>query len=289
MEAGAQGHENITLTLLEQSKRLVEEYEQWLVLRKQASPRTVHSYLKDVDDFLAFVEQERSTDIELFKQFLHDKGLSPSTVARKLSAVSSFSAFLRRQGIALEFERPKVKIPQKLMQVPNWNDLDQLVDEVQDHEVRLALRMMLHCGLRASEVLELRWSDIGDDYMLVRGKGGKQRMLPVSEAIRTDIESIKRKGSYVFCDKKGKKRSRVWLWRKTRAFLGTHPHILRHAFATELTNYADIRVVQESLGHSDITTTQRYTHVYREALKELVEGKSLLGGKTIDDDEREGI
>jgi len=79
------------------------------------------------------------------------------------------------------------------MQVPNWNDLDQLVDQVQDHEVRLALRMMLHCGLRASEVLELRWSDIGDDYMLVRGKGGKQRMLPVSEAIRTDIESIKRK------------------------------------------------------------------------------------------------
>jgi len=108
--------------------------------------------------------------LSCLKQLLHDKGLSPSTVARKLSAVSSFSAFLRRQGIALEFERPKVKIPQKLMQVPNWNDLDQLVDQVQDHEVRLALRMMLHCGLRASEVLELRWSDIGDDYMLVRGR-----------------------------------------------------------------------------------------------------------------------
>jgi len=235
------------------------------------------------------VDQEHSTDIDSFKQFLHDKGLSPSTVARKLSAVSSFSAFLRRQGIPFEFERPKVKIPQKVMQVPNWNDLDQLVSEVQDHEVRLALRLMLHCGLRASEVLELRWSDIGDDYMLVRGKGGKQRMLPVSEAIRMDVESLKRKGSYVFCDKKGKRRSRAWLWRKTRALLGTHPHILRHAFATELTNYADIRVVQESLGHSDITTTQRYTHVYREALKELVEEKSLLGGENIHDDERESI
>jgi len=92
-----------------------------------------------------------------------------------------------------------------------------------------------------------------------------------------------------FATKKGREGLESGLWRKTRAFLGTHPHILRHAFATELTNYADIRVVQESLGHSDITTTQRYTHVYREALKELVEGKSLLGGETIDDDEREGI
>jgi len=69
----------------------------------------------------------------------------------------------------------------------------------------------------------------------------------------------------------------------------TSSHSQTRFFATELTNYADIRVVQESLGHSDITTTQRYTHVYREALKELVEGKSFFGGGTIDDDEREGI
>jgi len=93
MEAGAQGHETLLSLYLSKAKGLVEEYEQWLVLRKQASPRTVRSYLKDVDDFLAFVEQERSTDIELFKQLLHDKGLSPFNSSKKTFSCFFFFCF----------------------------------------------------------------------------------------------------------------------------------------------------------------------------------------------------
>jgi site-specific recombinase XerD len=278
MDNCVNGHEDIVSALLEQRETLTQAFRKWLVLRKQASQKTVLAYSKDVEDFFLFVNEFHSIDLEQFRQFLFDKGLSQATIARKLSGTSSFFVFLRRRGFPMDNSKPKVKIPQKIIDVPKWKEMDVEIESIKDVQIRLALRLMLHCGLRASEVINLRWTDISGDYMLIRGKGGKERMLPLSEALKLDLSGMQQKSTYVFCNKNGKQRSRTWLWRKTKTYLGTHPHILRHAFATELTNYADIRVVQESLGHSDITTTQRYTHVYKDALKILVEEKGLLGG-----------
>jgi site-specific recombinase XerD len=284
METRTDGHEDVASALLEQRQELTEGYRQWLVLRKQVSSKTVQAYTRDIKDFFEFLENNKELDLQRFETFLYEKGFSPATISRKLSAVSTFFTFLRRRGISVVSDKPSIKLPQKVVQIPKWKDLNSVIRSVKDPETRLALSLMLHCGLRASEVLGLRWSDVHDDYMLVHGKGGKERMLPVSEDIRSDLGLIKPKGAFIFCNKKGKQRSRTWLWRKTKLYLGTHPHVLRHAFATELTNYADIRVVQESLGHSDITTTQRYTHVYRDTLKKLIEEKGLLGGGDNSDD-----
>lgn len=243
------------------------------------SPRTLSAYRADVSDLLNFMASNKSIDLELYKNHLIRRGLSPSTVARKLSAAVSFYSFLRRRDIHLTVKRPRIKLPQKLVFVKRWEEQVRALDGIAEPQAKFAIALMLYCGLRASEVLGLRWSDFVGDYVLVRGKGGKQRMLPVPEEVRALIKELPATTGYIFVDRNGRKRSRVWLWRKVRRYLGQHPHQLRHAFATELAQVADIRVVQEALGHSDISTTQRYTHTYQETLRSLVEKKGWFGGE----------
>jgi integrase/recombinase XerD len=278
-----------------------------LSVERGYSRHTIAAYGRDLHDYTGFL-QERGVsdltkvtreDVTAFIGALWNRGLAPSTVERRVAAVKGFHKFLVREGITDNHPTarlPLPKVPERLPEVISIDDVDRFLGQpFPDSPAGLRDRAMLEtlygCGLRVSELtgLDLSGVDLGVGYVRVFGKGGKERIVPIAGMAAHALDAYLRHGrpylrpkhsvrgvdaSAVFVNARGGRLSRQGVFGIVRAYgdhvgLRMHPHTLRHSFATHLLEGgADLRALQEMLGHADITTTQVYTHVDRRHARE---------------------
>ena len=284
-------------------QRSITEYLNHLVVERALSANTVSAYRRDLGKFTEFILLNSSEDfsedlLSKFVAWLRGNGqLSESSISRAVVTVRNFSAF-RAKELGLvdpirNFAPPK--IPQRLPKALSYESILELIGNVGRDANPMALRdaalieLMYGTGSRITEVLDLKVGDldISDDALMVRltGKGNKQRVVPVGSYARVSVDTyvarlrptlLKAKRSdFLFLNSRGSRLSRQSAWKiiseaaERLKIEGVSPHSLRHSFATHLLDGgADIRVVQELLGHSSVTTTQIYTLVTIDRLRE---------------------
>ena len=278
----------------------------YLVLEKKYSPNTVSSYGADLHRFSDYmktkgvedpVKVDRAAALEylaVLKQ-THD----PQSVARCLSSLKTFFKYMSienglKENPVSDIETPKLK--RSLPDFLSEQEMKALLEgidagEGEGQRDRAALELLYASGLRISELIGLRLQNYDPDgqYLRVTGKGSKERVIPVgniaAEFLERYIENGRKKilekskstDDGIFLNQRGKKLSRVWMWKIIHGRViqagikkAVTPHTFRHSFATHLLAHgADLRAVQEMLGHSSISTTQIYTHVDRSRLKEV--------------------
>lgn len=287
------------------SQQVLDSFCDLLWLEDGLSPNTLQSYRRDLTQFSAWLEGLRSTllldasqaDIEAYLQYRFSRKTSPRSTARLLSALKRFYRLALRDGrIALDptLKIDTPKLPRSLPKSLSEADVDRLLNAPDTAELlglrdKAMLEILYASGLRVSELVTLRISNVSLDMgvLSVMGKGGKERMVPLGEeallwlsryltGARPQILAGTISDA-LFVTRRGAAMTRQGFWylikrRALQAGLARlpSPHVLRHAFATHLLNHgADLRVVQMLLGHADISTTQIYTHVARERLKQL--------------------
>ena len=290
----------------------IEEFLSHLSVERGASPLTVKAYRHDLElyrDFLsnddsgfsraplsAFDEVERADIVEYEKHLLDVRDYAPSSLARSLSAIKSFHRFLVRENISKSNPTETLDLPRKPQGLPDVLGIEQvcqLIDSVDgtrptDLRDRAMLEVLYGCGLRASELvgLDVDRLQFDEGFLLVLGKGGKERAVPFSGAAARACRSYLDEGrpklvrgsapatGALFLNARGSRLTRQSVFnvvKKAGLSIGVknlHPHSLRHSCATHmLEGGADLRVIQEMLGHSDISTTQIYTHVQRSHIR----------------------
>ncbi|UKJ06331.1 site-specific tyrosine recombinase XerD [Solitalea lacus] len=286
----------------------LKAYKSYLQLEKSLSPNSVNAYVNDVTKLIQFLDYKQlsltpqSIKLTHFKEFIiwiNELGMEASSQARVLSGLKSFFHFLLLEDIitdnpTLLLESPKLarKLPDTLS-VHEINLLIEAIDLSKSEGIRnkAILETMYGSGLRVSELVNLRLSGlhIGDEFLKVIGKGNKERLVPMSaqaikhlliykETIRNHQEIKPGNEDIVFLNRRGAKLSRVMVFliikdlaEKAGIKKSISPHTLRHSFATHLVEGgADLRAVQEMLGHESITTTEIYTHLDREFLRQTI-------------------
>ena len=270
--------------------RLLSDYEYYLRIERAMSPNTVASYCSDVDKFLSFLQcRAEDAGAEDIISFLSkDDNLSKRSQARKLSALKSFFGWMIAEGMMEDNPCDRIdgpKIGRYLPDVLSIEEIDAMIRSTecstwQGKRDKAILETLYGCGLRVSEAVELKISDLylDEGFIKVRGKGDKERLIPIgelaSDAIVTYMEdrpvpAEAAADDILFLNRFGKRLSRISMFKmvKKQALLvdirkEISPHTFRHSFATHmLENGADLRVVQELLGHESIVTTEIYTHI----------------------------
>ncbi|MCJ9430486.1 site-specific tyrosine recombinase XerD [Kordiimonas marina] len=291
---------------------LIDGFLEMLAAEKGRAKNSLMAYRRDLDDFRetsnAKLESATAEDIRAYLADLHARGMKPGTVARRLSALRQFYLFLYSEGIRTDNPAKNIESPrigQPLPKVLSEADVDRLLDtaaeqaesgKVADLRLHALMETLYATGLRVSELVTLPRRAVGPDtaLIMVTGKGGRERMVPLGtkarQALMAYIQSLDASdgspSKYLF-PSSGKEgfltRRRVGQLMKDLAVAAgvmpsaLSPHKLRHAFATHLLAHgADLRAVQQMLGHADISTTQIYTHVLEERLKSLVLTKHPL-------------
>ena len=282
----------------------ISKYTEYLRFEKLLLPNTINSYLMDLRKFKDFLENNNienyyelsKENILSFLQILH-KNQCESSISRILSTLRSFYKFLVIEKVCRK--NPWVQIsnprgPKKMLDVLKVEEVEKFLESIPcstELEVRdrAMFEILYSCGLRVSELVNLRLQNIDFDEELLRfmGKGDKERITPVGgmgmlfleKYIRTGRYKIEkeRKSDYVFLNKNGKKMTRQGFWKILKKYArrlnidkNLYPHIFRHSFATHmLQRGADLRTVQELLGHSSISTTEIYTNLNKEHIKEV--------------------
>lgn len=286
----------IILSILE----AIEEYKQYLLIEKNLSHGTIETYDYSLNKLVEFIGDKKidinsvsETHINEYLSYLHDH-LSKSTIKRHITTLKQFFLFLQREKIINDnimenFDNNKA--PKSLPTVLSKEEVNQLlesidvIDEITSRN-RSMLELLYSSGLRVSELLSLKVSDLHLNEKLLRciGKGDKERIVPINDVacyfIRDYIENYRdlllkdNKSDFLFLSKKGKKIERTNFYnmlmrinKSAGIFKHNTPHTLRHTFATHLLeNDADLRSIQEMLGHSDISTTTIYTHVSQDKI-----------------------
>ena len=289
----------------EQTSKIRKDYLRYLRLQRSVSPNTLEAYALDLDKLLVFLghEGKRVTDVELsdlqtFAAGLHDVGIGPRSQCRILSGVRSFYRFLVMDGYMDNDPTELLESPVLGEHLPEFltpQEVDQLKDSIdvskpEGHRNRAIIEVLFSCGLRVSELVNLKWSQLYADerYLRILGKGSKERLVPISNTALREIEnylpwrnSLKIKPGeedYVFLNRRGAHLTRVMvlIMLKTQAEEAgikktISPHTLRHSFATALLEGgADLRVIQALLGHESIGTTEIYTHMSMQTLRDEV-------------------
>ena len=289
----------------EQTSKIRKDYLRYLRLQRSVSPNTLEAYALDLDKLLVFLghEGKRVTDVELsdlqtFAAGLHDVGIGPRSQCRILSGVRSFYRFLVMDGYMDNDPTELLESPVLGEHLPEFltpQEVDQLKDSIdvskpEGHRNRAIIEVLFSCGLRVSELVNLKWSQLYADerYLRILGKGSKERLVPISNTALREIEnylpwrnSLKIKPGeedYVFLNRRGAHLTRVMvlIMLKTQAEEAgikktISPHTLRHSFATALLEGgADLRVIQALLGHESIGTTEIYTHLSMQTLRDEV-------------------
>lgn len=274
----------------------------YLDTERNVSPHTLTAYRRDLEQLAAFVVREKGesatvgdVDHLLLRRYLAllGKSAKKSSIGRKLAAIRSFFKFLLRSGIVGKNPAELIATPKKENRLPFHLDIDQvttLVEAPADDQKyvlrdRAVLEMLYSCGLRVSELTGLNISelDLSGGMVRVMGKGGKERIVPVGSRAITAVsaylaERREATGSApLFLNTRGQRINRRSVARivdvyvsRIAAFKRISPHILRHTFATHmLEGGADLRAIQELLGHASLSTTQKYTHVGIDRLMEV--------------------
>ena len=273
----------------------------------RVSPHTRRAYAHDVSEFVRWAERGGCAEPERldhrvlrrYLAFLTTRGLSRATIARKAASVRAYARFLRRHGVIATDPGRYLQAPKgakRLPRVPSNHETNDLLDQVPEvgesavgTRDRAVLELLYGAGLRVSECCELRETDV--DFrrrtVTVTGKGSKVRRLPIGEPALAAVREYLRSGRPALVRPESPDRlflnrlGRVLSTRDARRILERnplpdgrilHPHALRHAYATHLLEGgADLRAVQELLGHADLSTTQVYTHVTRDRLRSVYE------------------
>ncbi|MDR0421556.1 MAG: site-specific tyrosine recombinase XerD [Proteiniphilum sp.] len=282
-----------------------EKYKRYLLLEKGLSANTIDAYMTDLQKLLDFMqagdlteESVQAEDLEEFLAGLYDRDISPRSITRIVSGTRSYFRFLLLNKIRpdnpvelLEAPRIGLKLP-VVLSVEEIDSLLSVIDLSTAEGVRncAIIETLYSCGLRISELTGLRFTCLffGEGFIRVEGKGGKQRLVPISDIAIQRIKdwmyyrnqlSIK-KGSedIVFVSSRGTAISRITVFHYIRRYAAEaglqktiSPHVFRHSFATHLLERgANIRVIQEMLGHEKITTTEIYTHIDRHFLRQEI-------------------
>ena len=285
------------------SEDILSQFRLFLKAEKTLSDNSVQAYGRDLAKFLLFLKNEkrlwanaREADLVRFIHGQSQAGLSARSLARLISALKAFYNFLIVDGQAKKNPTLHLSSPKAWFSLPKFltvKEVQTLLRQpdpgaVQGIRDRAMLEVMYAAGLRVSELVGLRIDDIHlrDDFVLCRGKGGKERIVPVGraavEAVRTYLEEarprlLKQPTDALFLTRRSGPFTRQGFWKMLRQHArAAHltakisPHVLRHSFATHLLEGgADLRSVQLMLGHSQITTTQIYTHVSRDRLRKV--------------------
>jgi integrase/recombinase XerC len=266
----------------------------YLRKEKNYSENTVRAYRRDIEMFIGFLTDEDIAEVDTnivsyYIAFLLKHGLDATTVARKLSSLKSFFKTLKKMELIIENPADVIKTPKKKKHLPGFLTYEQVEDSLKIEDPRDAaiMEVLYSCGLRASELTGLNGGDVDLFQLEVRvmGKGGKERILPLGtrarDAIRRYLGTRELPGgdqeAPLFLNYRGGRLSTRSLQRIVRKHLlkvarasGTNPHILRHSFATHLLERgADLRAVQELLGHASLSTVQIYTHLTTKRLKDI--------------------
>jgi len=284
---------------------LIERYQDFLSLEQGSSPLTLEAYLRDVERFATYAAVRGATgptdvDARALREFVYhlkDLGLAPASIRRNVSAVRGYFRFLLAEGLVVRDPSERLETPKRwrtLPEVLTVADVERLLaaptlDEPLAFRDRALLELAYGAGLRVSEWITLGVRDLLLEDSLVRvfGKGSKERLVPIGRTavgavavylreLRPRLERGAGEG-VLFLNARGEPLSRMGAWKILRKYVQAagiekrvSPHTLRHSFATHLLEGgADLRAVQEMLGHVDISTTQIYTHVDREYLRSV--------------------
>lgn len=286
----------------------IKGFRTYLRLEKSLAGNSIDAYLEDVRKFFRYLEIENYKGtlenitlkhLQNFTVFIYDLGLAAPSQARILSGLRAFFKYLRMEDIISEnpaelLEMPKQK--RKLPEVLSIDEIERMIDVIdlstpQGRRNRAAVEVLYGCGLRVSELCDLKISNFykTDGFLKVLGKGSKERFVPIGgQALkqlelyithdRAQMQAVKGQEDSVFLNKNGKAFSRVYVFlvikelaEKAGIQKNISPHTMRHSFATHMVEGgADLRAVQDMLGHASITTTEIYTHLDREYLRETV-------------------
>lgn len=274
--------------------QIIGEYLEYLELEKGLSQNTIDAYRRDLSDFAQNLEDIHTINrmnINAYVRTLRERKLAPTSVIRKVASLRGFFKWATSSGIleknpAATLEQPKT--PQRLPKVVSVKEIDEMLHNNLTPLEHVMMELLYSCGLRVSELVNLKLNDIdlSSKYVRCFGKGSKERIIPIGEQAKTLLKEyfptrdllikkynlttknllIKDNGHFVT-------RQDVYNFIHAQGKLihkNISPHTLRHSFATHLLeNGADLRVVQELLGHSDVSTTQLYTHISKKRLKEV--------------------
>jgi integrase/recombinase XerD len=284
----------------------LNQYLNFLRFEKNLSDNSIYAYKTDLERYLAYLHAQNITRPEHIQtrhihrliQVLSELGLAPSSLARNLSSIRSFHRFLFTEDLLKSdptehIEGPKIR--RHLPSVLSFDEIEKIMAEI-DVRVPLGLRdramfeLLYACGLRISELLLLPVREIyfKEGFLRVFGKGSKERLVPAAERAlqwvikyldrgRPALDKYRNSDGITFLNVRGNPLSRMGFWKILRGYVQRsgirkeiHPHTFRHSFATHLLEGgADLRAVQEMLGHADISTTQIYTHLDRTYLKQV--------------------
>ncbi len=276
----------------------IEDFLLYIKNQKNYSEKTLLSYKNDLYSFYEYIKKDvkdiKISDIRNYVSDLIKYGYKPKSVARKLSSLKSFFKFLIKRKIidfnpATFIKTPKV--PKRLPDILSENILREILDgwktfDFKSKRDKAIVEILYGLGIRASELINLKENDVSKDSIRITGKGNKVRIVPIplktKEAIFDYVEEKKRnniQSEYLFTNLKGKKLSARGLYyilknvfEERGGIYKIHPHILRHSFATHLLSHgADLRTIQELLGHSSLKATEIYTHLSIEEIKRIYE------------------
>ncbi|MFN8309655.1 MAG: site-specific tyrosine recombinase XerD [Chitinophagales bacterium] len=286
----------------------INGFKSYLQLEKSLSPHSVEAYVRDVQKLARFLEMEQQMlsvqevklgHLEKFVQWIAQMGMDAHSQARIIAGVRAFYRFLLLEEVVNENPTELLQAPKLARKLPDTLSVEEINTLISAIDVstpdgmrnKVMLETLYSCGLRVSELVELRLSSmfLNEGFIRVIGKGNKERLIPIgSEAIRliemyrneVRVHTAVKKGEedILFLNKHGKRLSRVMVFyviKKAAVLAGikkvVSPHTFRHSFATHLIEGgADLRAVQEMLGHASITTTEIYTHLDRDFLRSTI-------------------
>jgi len=287
-------------------KQAIKDFETYLRLEKSLSENSIEAYINDVSRLEKFFEEEKEacipvnvkySDLKEFLAWFNTENQNARTQSRVLSGIRSFFRYLLIEGEIKEnpaslIESPKIGF--KLPEVLSVNEIDRIIGAIdlskpEGHRNKAIIETLYGCGLRVSELVNLRLTDIHytEGFVMVTGKGNKQRLVPVSNKALKEIDIYKtdraglpviHDGNILFLSRRGRKLTRAMIFTiikdlalKADIRKKISPHTFRHSFATHLIEGgADLRAVQEMLGHESILTTEIYTHIDRSFLRDTL-------------------
>ncbi len=284
---------------------ILNSFKNYLKIERNLSENTITSYLADVNKLLDFLEKNHNNidlkeiNYDILSQFISqiiEEGLDEKSQSRIISGIRSFFKYLLIEDIISDDPSSMLEMPKTGRKLPTVLTVEEIekiimaidVSDILGHRNRAIIEVLYGCGLRVSECAELKISNIffNDEFIKVIGKGDKQRLVPLGSVAKREIDNyfksfrnhiVPKKGhsDFLFLNRRGSKLSRVMIFnivkdacQKAGVQKVISPHTFRHSFATHLLEGgADLRVVQEMLGHESITTTEIYTHIDREYLR----------------------
>lgn len=284
---------------------MLKGFKRYLVLEKSYSPNTIEAYVRDVEKMLEFFDEAgvdyKSPKLEDFTNFLVEissMGIAVRSQARIISGIKQFYKYLVVEDILKDSPAELVEAPKIGRHLPSVLSVEEIdaikgaidLSKPEGHRNRAIIETMYSCGLRVSELVNLKMSNVFFDekYLRVEGKGSKQRLVPISDTAIRDINNYLpwRRGleikpgnsDYLFLNRRGSKLTRQMVFIMIKKFAEEagvktelSPHTLRHSFATHLLEGgANLRAIQQMLGHESILTTEIYTHISMDSLRNAI-------------------